>query len=169
MSIVVINNALVMSQRTGESSGGQPKISMHISEKVYDAAYPQKLRYNNYWVTAHGELAAKVSHMGIKERSSVNVTCRMDFMEKIPESETRETSDGRSRFVKGLIFELLDISYAVSGISQHTCNEESGNEMSGKEASSVNAKRDVPVIDLDKNNILLEREPRGKVYGTKRQ
>lgn len=169
MSIVVINNALVLSQRTGESSRtGAQKVSLHISEKVYDPAYPQKLRYNNYWVSAYGELAERISHMGIKEKSSVNVTCKMDFMKDVRESETEtKENDGRSRFVKGLIFELLDISYAVSGISQES--EDPGKKEEGADAPAQETEekvvREVPIIDLDKNNILLTPMPKGKVYG----
>ena len=159
MSIVVISNALVMSRRTGESSAGGPKLAMHISEKVYDPEYPNRLRFNNYWVTAHGDLAERVIHMGIKERSSVNLTCRMDFMKSVKQTGDAGEGDGRSRFVRGLLFELLDISFAAG-----TENGEPKTDNGKKEENT--SSEEVPVINLDEDNILMEKTvPKGRVYG----
>lgn len=175
MNTCVISGAVVLSASKnaspiefGRTEGGLKTATFKIGEDVYDTSYPDRKRFNNYYVIARGQMAERIEHMNLKAGACVNVVCRMDLSKTVLErQESGKSKDdpsyGRIRYVKGLRLELLDISYASGQSSAEAVNTRPNEtvETSEKPESVMEgqAMMSVPEINLDECNILT-RKPR---------
>ena len=173
MNTCVISGAVVLSTSKndppvefGRTEGGLKTATFKIGEDVYDTSYPDRKRFNNYYVIARGQMAERVEHMNLKAGACINVVCRMDLSKTVLErQDSGKTKDdpsyGRIRYVKGLRLELLDISYA-SGQASAEAVSTRPNEAREDNPEPVKEERpvvSVPEINLDECNILT-RKPR---------
>lgn len=148
----------------GKTDKGSGTATFRIAEEIYDPKYPNKKRYNNFFVEAHGFMADRITKMKLANGSYVNITCKLDFSTSILERQEcsvnkEDPNYGYMRYARGLKMELIDISYA-SYYSSTDNSKESVKEENEEKKTEVQEKEDVRVINLDKNNILMRQSRR---------
>ena len=157
MITCMITDAVVISRGTENAveysqNNGTETATFQVGVKMYDTRYKDNYRYNNIWISAYGDAARKVKKLNIRRGSCVEMVCRMDFSVDVldrqaSEMEKSDANYGRSRYVKGLKMNLIDINYGAisSGKPEPEHNEGS--------------RQPDETINLDENNI-LERKPK---------
>lgn len=174
MNTVVLSGVTIIATKDQpavafEKTNTGTRATFRCAEEIFDPAYQDKKRMNNYFIDARGYMAERVNKMKLQSGSKVNITCRMDFsLSVLDRQEVKMSKDdsryGAMRYVRGLKMDLIDIGYASLSGHDYACLESQEVEAESRTEEKAAVKDEctvkVKTINLDECNILTRRSRR---------